>query len=811
MRAKKCFFFLFSFFISLFLFSSIINAHYIQNFDKIPDDWTINVNESNVVVENSVLYVLGGSHHLNSYSYPPTEIFPDENYSIDLKFRFTGNCQYGSGIAFSDFLLPNDRNEEQTWQDLIFFLWPSANGTFTLYSVPEMENPVLKAGEGSIVFVGDFGVWYTLKILKDRNIYSFFIDDEFINRTSSTNRILDWIWIGNPQRTKSSPIFPNLEIDYLHITDLSAPPEKTPIIFLPGLGASWDFGALLNGTNGNEWQIPSFVTTYANLEASLKNAGYEKGVDYFIFTYDWRKNLTDLDDDLSSYISNLISEGIIENDEKLDLVGHSMGGLVARSYLQNMGSEKIRQLITLGSPHQGSTESYSIWEGATVIDRPWWQKVSLELLMELNSLPGETRVGTLRRVAPGMRDLLPTYDFLLLEDVLIPWGEMHERNEYLNSLNDVSSFREIITIFSGTGWQTKENIQVEPRGWRDRLLNRWEDGRPVNVGSFTYQDGDGTVLLSSSEANFSQKMVEETNHQGLVNDEKSLKDLFVQLGLDDSKVLADQAMDERGDVIVVALRSPGQIDVCQESVCNHDLGAYLPENKLFFLPGYQDGEISIDVREDGTGDYTLHIGRISGNESEWKKISGSLGGPGEIDSYLITDDGEGIVLQVDLQNYLEDFSIQAKRLSQVIEWNEEGLVEKMVSSETSLKNKLRTARRIRWKLYLLAQDNPNNSEVMDLLLNLWCSLDRLMEGLTFNEDFHYLSQCEYWQAVMEKHKTEAETEVPNSNNVYTVRLWEEGETKKEEIVLEDEAIPYSLLMDKINSAEYLFLTAKTLK
>ena len=53
---------------------------------------------------------------------------------------------------------------------------------------------------------------------------------------------------------------------------------------------------------------------------------------------------------------------------KVILVAHSMGGLAARSYLQNMASDRIRfplvstpysgdvaQLITVGTPHKGST------------------------------------------------------------------------------------------------------------------------------------------------------------------------------------------------------------------------------------------------------------------------------------------------------------------------------------------------------------------------------------------------------------------------------------------------------------------------
>ncbi len=42
------------------------------------------------------------------------------------------------------------------------------------------------------------------------------------------------------------------------------------------------------------------------------------------------------------------------------VVGHSMGGLVARAYLRRYGGAKIRRLITVGTPHHGSVHAYML-------------------------------------------------------------------------------------------------------------------------------------------------------------------------------------------------------------------------------------------------------------------------------------------------------------------------------------------------------------------------------------------------------------------------------------------------------------------
>jgi triacylglycerol esterase/lipase EstA (alpha/beta hydrolase family) len=44
--------------------------------------------------------------------------------------------------------------------------------------------------------------------------------------------------------------------------------------------------------------------------------------------------------------------------EHVVLVGHSMGGLVARAYLRRFGGARIARVITLGTPHHGSVLAY---------------------------------------------------------------------------------------------------------------------------------------------------------------------------------------------------------------------------------------------------------------------------------------------------------------------------------------------------------------------------------------------------------------------------------------------------------------------
>ncbi|WP_313950904.1 esterase/lipase family protein [Accumulibacter sp.] len=56
-------------------------------------------------------------------------------------------------------------------------------------------------------------------------------------------------------------------------------------------------------------------------------------------------------DPLARRIDALLAESAAE---RVIVVGHSMGGLVARAYLQRYGDSRVARLITLGTPHRGS-------------------------------------------------------------------------------------------------------------------------------------------------------------------------------------------------------------------------------------------------------------------------------------------------------------------------------------------------------------------------------------------------------------------------------------------------------------------------
>jgi pimeloyl-ACP methyl ester carboxylesterase len=94
---------------------------------------------------------------------------------------------------------------------------------------------------------------------------------------------------------------------------------------------------------------------FSELLNLMINSGYVENSDLFVFPYDWRMS--------NSYNTLLLAEKIEDileetNAEKVDIVAHSMGGILAKTYLVEAGEGKVDQLIFLGTPHLGAPKSY---------------------------------------------------------------------------------------------------------------------------------------------------------------------------------------------------------------------------------------------------------------------------------------------------------------------------------------------------------------------------------------------------------------------------------------------------------------------
>jgi triacylglycerol lipase len=124
------------------------------------------------------------------------------------------------------------------------------------------------------------------------------------------------------------------------------PPERRSLV-VTDIAAAGTPILLLHGIMDNR-------SVFAVLQRSLRRRGFGSvyAVNYSFFTGDIRSAAQEL----RGHVEQLLER---TGAEKVHIVGHSLGGMIARYYVQRMGgAASVDTLVTLGSPHRGTLAAY---------------------------------------------------------------------------------------------------------------------------------------------------------------------------------------------------------------------------------------------------------------------------------------------------------------------------------------------------------------------------------------------------------------------------------------------------------------------
>jgi pimeloyl-ACP methyl ester carboxylesterase len=404
------------------------------------------------------------------------------------------------------------------------------------------------------------------------------------------------------------------------------------------LGASWNKAILTGGeAPQSEWKIPDFVKIYDGLTDTLVNAGYVKGQNLFTFAYDWRKPINQIADGLKDYLNTVVEP--LNPGQKIDLVGHSLGGLVARGYGQKFGLDKIKQVVSLGSPHSGAIQPYSAWAGGEFTSDKLWQYLAFELLIQANKSGFQTDADVFRKQAPVIRDLLPTFNYLKKDSLgnpTVPLANMNpnNRNFWLEGLNGSlsTSFFDVFTAIIGDKGNTPEWYKVREQNWYEKILGLWQDGKPVTT---EFAPGDLTVLTKSGKINPDPfKQVTNTDHTGLITTTSGIEKVLEVLGFPSSVPIVTYPEFNFAPGLIFQLLSPARLHITGPSgIFDSD------SDNMVLIPNSMPGDYLVDVIGEGDGIYTLLVGQKSSNTTFWNKYMGRVI-PGSTESYHFRFDND---------------------------------------------------------------------------------------------------------------------------------------------------------------------------
>lgn len=260
-------------------------------------------------------------------------------------------------------------------------------------------------------------------------------------------------------------------------------------------------GGLIKSINvlGPFWTIHQ----YDGLLSTLRALNFQEGQNFFIFYYDWRKSNFDNAHKLKEFINGTPAL----RGKDIDIIAHSMGGLIAKIYVrENVSEAHVVRFISLAVPSRGSmnalAEMTNGWGGFE------------------NWLAGG--VGTIRRVMfsfPSLYELFPNYDHCCRFGRPVPGGftdfdptdaKLWEAGDWIppeertgarlaavrQGLDNARRLKIILrqplpsgieqTLIAGDKFSTNLYLYVDPN---DRTWERWH---------FTQSVGDGTVPLWSA-------------------------------------------------------------------------------------------------------------------------------------------------------------------------------------------------------------------------------------------------------------------------------------------------------------------------
>jgi hypothetical protein len=274
------------------------------------------------------------------------------------------------------------------------------------------------------------------------------------------------------------------------------------------------------------------------------------------FYYDWRKNVTDNAILLMNYINSNIT-----SDEKVDLVGHSMGGLIGRSYFESNQGGQLSKFLTVGTPHQGSALAYAPWSGGEVWRSNLIETIGINLYLKHCGGIFSNNRQTIRSQVPSVQNLLPTVDYIknMQTKIIKPITSMNAKNNYLPT-DFASNFWGVkVGAISGSGFPTLNIIGVAYPSRKDIKDGNWLDGIPIDK---KYSNlGDGTVLESSSQIPGAINTTINETHSGLVGTTNGINHILDFLG---SPGVDDPPFIEPKSALVI-VGYPGNFSITNEN------------------------------------------------------------------------------------------------------------------------------------------------------------------------------------------------------------------------------------------------------
>lgn len=433
---------------------------------------------------------------------------------------------------------------------------------------------------------------------------------------------------------------------------------KDPVFILPGILGSWRWD------DSSPLEIDPIFGSFDTLVETLDKNGYTENEDLFLFPYEWHESNTKSALLLKEKIESILAE---RRWPRVDIVAHSMGGLVAREYIETLGGDgKVDQLVTLGTPQNGSPKSYLMWEGGDLYsENPIDRKIHKKIFTQEAEENGYENIFEYVRRAPiqSLQELLPTYSYLRDKDSgdLRNYPELTPRNPFLERLNSESFLKKLEPVsFTAIIGKSSDNEAIETIRVEDpsiEIMNDpekvvlWGHGKPDGYESFLGDQGiergkgDGTVPEVSAKGIPADEVIEIESKHGDLPEKSAKKIVRILRGVDP---VADWVPGVPVDsIFIILVFSPIDIQVVSPSgkrigkdfgrneIFREIPGAYYTgfntKSEFLTIPNPELGVYKILTEGTDTGNYRIEASFIrEGENGDGEEFTAMLSGVAEL-------------------------------------------------------------------------------------------------------------------------------------------------------------------------------------
>jgi pimeloyl-ACP methyl ester carboxylesterase len=244
--------------------------------------------------------------------------------------------------------------------------------------------------------------------------------------------------------------------------------------------------------------LVSSQKVYQGMIDTFIAAGYREGENLFVFPYDWRLSVTNIAESLRSTLNGI---QLNTSSQKVHVVGHSMGGLVIKEYVDMYGTDVFESITYIGTPHVGSMKATKMLLYGDSMG------IGVGKIKVLNA----NRAKHISQNMPGVFALLPSkaYSDMAMENEFKKYGLNTASNYILGADYEVTKNFMISQEKNISLLQQAEEIH-------ERIYSRTINTVPVyNFMGCTTTDGDPATISGIA---LKKRISETSNGKKLTND-----------------------------------------------------------------------------------------------------------------------------------------------------------------------------------------------------------------------------------------------------------------------------------------------------